>query len=103
MRCSPRVWERRRALSCQEARELIHGYVDGEVDLVRSLEIEEHLRDCHACSHAYKGIRSLRSTLSDSALRFDPPANFERRLRSALRGESAPESRSVILRWPWLV
>ena len=61
MCCSPIVWERRQALSCQETRELIHGYLDGEVDLVKSVEIEDHFRNCHACTQTYKGIRSLRS------------------------------------------
>jgi anti-sigma factor RsiW len=81
---------------------LIHGYVDGELDLVRSMEIEEHLRDCHACTQSYKGIRSLRSVMGDGALRFEPPANFERCLRSTLRRESEPHLRSIFLRWRWV-
>ena len=90
-------------LSCQETRELIHGYLDGEVDLVKSMEIEEHLKDCHACTQTYKGIRSLRSAIGGSALRFDPPANFDRRLRSALRRESEPEPKRMIFRWRWIM
>ena len=90
-------------MSCHETRELIHGYVDGELDLVRSMEIEEHLRDCHACTQSYKGIRSLRSVIGDGALRFDPPANLERRLRSTLRRESEPQRGSIILRWRWVL
>ncbi|HEV2835014.1 MAG TPA: anti-sigma factor [Pyrinomonadaceae bacterium] len=90
-------------MSCHETRELIHGYVDGEVDLVKSMEIEEHLRDCHACTQSYKGIRSLHSVIGDGALRFDPPTNFERRLRSTLRRESEPQRRSIILRWRWVL
>jgi anti-sigma factor RsiW len=103
MSYSPISWERRQALSCQETRELIHGYLDGEVDLVKSMEIEEHLRDCPACMQTYKSIRSLRSALGNSALRFEPPANFEQRLRSTLRQESAPESDPLSLRWRWIV
>ena len=90
-------------MSCQETRELIHGYLDGEVDLVKSREIEEHLRDCHACTQTYKGIRSLRSAIGGSALRFEPPANFDRRLRSALNRENEPEPKRMILRWRWIV
>lgn len=90
-------------MSCQETRELIHGYLDGEVDLVKSMEIEEHLRDCHACTQTHKGIRSLRSAIGGSALRFEPPANFDRRLRSALRRESEPEPKRMILRWRWIM
>jgi anti-sigma factor RsiW len=89
-------------LSCQE-RNLIHGYLDGELDLVKSMEIEEHLKDCQACTQAYKEIRGLRSAVSNSALRFDPPATFEKRLRSALRQDGEPAPRLVILPWRWLV
>ena len=90
-------------MSCQETRELIHGYLDGELDLVRSMEIEEHLKDCHECTQTSQGIRSLRSAIADTALRFGPPANLERRLRSALRRESEPEPKPMILRWRWML
>jgi anti-sigma factor RsiW len=90
-------------LSCKETRELIHGYVDGELELLKSMEIEEHLRDCHDCSETHKGICSLRSAVENSGLRFNPPENFERRLRAALHRESKPEWRPAILRWRWLV
>jgi anti-sigma factor RsiW len=84
-------------------REFIHGYLDGELDLVRSVEIEEHLKDCGACAQTYKNIRSLRLAIGDSTLKFEPPVNFERRLRSALRRESEPEPKGTILRWRWLM
>jgi len=89
-------------LSCQQTHELIHGYLDGELDLVKSIEIEKHLTDCHACSQTYNGMRKLRSTLGDSAVRFEPPANLERRLRSAVRREVEAEPRLATLRWRWL-
>ena len=72
-------------MSCQQTRELIHGYVDGELDLVKSVEIEEHLQDCEGCTQTYEGVRGLRSVVSGNVLRFEPPKGFERRLRSALR------------------
>ena len=90
-------------MSCQETRELIHGYLDDEVDLAKSFEIEEHLRNCDACTQTYKGIRSLRSAIGGDALRFEPPAKFDRGLRSALRRESEPEPKRTILRWRWLI
>jgi anti-sigma factor RsiW len=90
-------------MSCGDTRELIHGYVDGEVDLAKSLEIEAHLKSCHDCSQTYQGIRDLRSALSRGALRFEPPNNLETRLRSALRQESKPDTNSWFLRWRWVM
>ncbi|MGH9968050.1 MAG: anti-sigma factor family protein [Pyrinomonadaceae bacterium] len=34
----------------QLAHKLIHAYLDGELDLVRSLDIESHLHDCQTCA-----------------------------------------------------
>jgi predicted anti-sigma-YlaC factor YlaD len=37
-------------MNCQISRELLDGYLDGELDLVNSLEIEAHLLECQECS-----------------------------------------------------
>ena len=89
-------------MNCQQTRELIDAYVDGELDLVKSLEIEEHLKNCESCAQAYERIRGLRSVLTNNALRFEPPADFERRLRSALRKQDGSSARPSFLRWRWL-
>jgi anti-sigma factor RsiW len=103
MRYSRAAWERGPELSCQQTHELIHGYLDGEVDLVKSLEIEQHLADCSACTQTYKGMRGLQSVLRNDALRFQPSTDFEKRLRSAVRRESKPEHKPALLQWRWLV
>jgi len=82
---------------------LIHGYVDGELDLVKSLEIEEHINACDDCAGSHQAIRTLRSKVGDTALRFEPSPNFEGRLRSMLRRESEPDSRPRMVRWRWIV
>jgi anti-sigma factor RsiW len=90
-------------LNCQEARKLIHPYLDGELDLVRSLEIEAHLKDCQACAQAYNELRSLHSAVSTNALRFEPPATLRNRIRSALRDESGATNRPLRLSWRWMI
>ena len=87
-------------MNCQQTLELIHAYIDGELDLVKSMEIEEHLHDCQACTAAYEKIRGLRAALAGNTLAFELPKNFERRLRSSLREED--ESRPALVRWRWL-
>jgi len=86
-------------LSCQQTHELIHGYLDGELDLVKSLEIEKHLAYCHACNQNYESLRSLQSRVSDNSLRFEPPASLETRLRSSLRREEKPQPMIFPRRW----
>lgn len=90
-------------MRCEETRDLIHGYLDGELDLVKSMEVEKHLEDCDDCARTYQAIRSLRPAIGNSAVRFDPPDTLERRLRSALRREAGTERKSFVVRWRWLV
>jgi len=37
-------------VSCEEYDTLIHGYLDGELDLLNSLRIEAHLPECASCA-----------------------------------------------------
>ena len=86
-------------MSCQETRDLLHGYVDGELDLVRTLHIEQHLRECSACARAYAHQQALRSALRGSSLAFTPPAALQRRVRAAVRRASTAKTRASGWRW----
>jgi len=90
-------------LSCQHTDELIHGHLDGELELVKSLEIERHLSACAVCTKNYERLRRLRTTLGDTTLRYLPSDRLEERLRSALRQESKPERNRTIFQPRWLV
>lgn len=71
-------------MSCQEVQGLIHGYVDGELDLVRSLEIEKHIEICATCSRTHAVQRNLKNTLHSVPLRFNAPASLRNRIQSTL-------------------
>lgn len=79
---------------CREVQELIHGYIDGELDLVRSLEMERHLHECVACAGIAERVRALRSGMSGSLPYFHPPAGFEGRIRAELRAAAPKTSRA---------
>jgi anti-sigma factor RsiW len=82
---------------CQEVQDLFHGYVDGELDLVRTLDIERHLRDCSACAPVHAQLQALRSALRDSVLYFTPLAPLASRVRAAVRRVSTAHTRT----WGW--
>ena len=75
-------------MTCHEAALLIHPYADGELDFTRTLEMENHLRDCQSCALAHQEIRKLRRSLKEPALRYAPPSGLERRLLTAVRHEA---------------
>ncbi|HET7112577.1 MAG TPA: anti-sigma factor [Pyrinomonadaceae bacterium] len=89
-------------MSCDETPDLIHGYLDGELDLVKSMEVEKHLQDCDACTQTHQAIRSVQSAAGHNGVRFDPPANLEKRLRSTLRRKNEPERKSFVVHWRWI-
>ncbi|BDI34386.1 membrane protein [Capsulimonas corticalis] len=76
---------------------LLHPYLDGELDLMTSLQVEEHLRTCASCELAYQNFQVLREGLRDSALYFQPPANLEARVLSPMRRAEAPRRPSFRL------
>jgi anti-sigma factor RsiW len=75
-------------LICPETQTLIHGYIDGELDLTKCLEIEEHLEACPACAQAHAGLQAVRTALHNSSLYSQTPPGLAKRLRSSLRGAS---------------
>jgi anti-sigma factor RsiW len=75
-------------MTCTETIAIIHAFADGELDLIKSIEIEKHLQACSNCAETQKGIETLRARLGDSSLRFTPTAGFETRLRAAIRSEA---------------
>jgi anti-sigma factor RsiW len=89
-------------VGCEEVQELLHGFVDGELDLVRTLHIEQHLRDCSVCGRLHTDQQALRSALRASALHFTPAAALEPRIQAALRRVSKADTRIWRWSWPWL-
>jgi anti-sigma factor RsiW len=77
-------------LNCHEIHALLPGYVDGALDLVRSLEIEDHLHECPTCAREVQGQKALRAALQDPSFYHRPGAHLAQRVRSALRRASRP-------------
>ena len=70
-------------MTCRDVKHLLHPYSDGELDLVRHVEIEAHLAECPACAEQEKHLRSLRATLSSPSLYHRAPAGLRTRVRLA--------------------
>ena len=88
-------------MNCQETKTLLHGYLDRELDLVRSLEFEAHLKSCPACSRSVEAYRSLRSVVADQAPHFEAPKPLATRIRSSIGEEYQPEESRTPSGWGW--
>jgi anti-sigma factor RsiW len=74
---------------CQSNELLLHAYSDGELDLVRSLEIEEHLKTCAGCSQELLSLQTLRKAVRAGNLYSPAPQGLKERLRGMAGGEEA--------------
>lgn len=95
-------------MTCEEARELIHAYADGELELRASLEVERHLGECASCAREYERVAALKSAIREKAP-YDPaPVALRERIsvaaRAALGAEGAlrrtPSRAAFVWRWP---
>jgi anti-sigma factor RsiW len=80
-------------VTCPDVQALLHGYLDGELDLMSVLRLERHLQDCPACGAAYHGLRALQGALRAAPLRWEAPPSLEGRVRSVLRESGRPPLR----------
>jgi anti-sigma factor RsiW len=75
-------------LNCREIQTLIHGHVDGELDLMKSLEIEQHLQECPECAQAHASLQAIRAAIKDGSLYSQAPPDLAMRVRSSVRRAS---------------
>jgi anti-sigma factor RsiW len=88
-------------VECNRARELIDAYVDRELDVSLSTEIEQHIESCTACRALYEGRRALSVQLREPALYAATPEGLRRRIVNAITAE-APSAWSRPARRQWL-
>ena len=88
-------------MNCHETYPLLHAYADGELDLVRSLDVERHLQSCADCTAARHSIESLGSTLRHSDLAYRAPQSLRQRVHGILREAKGEARASGSRQWPW--
>jgi len=84
----------------ENIRELLHAYVDGELDLANARETERHLQSCADCRGTERAIRELHSALTSDASAYRAPAHLRRNVRAALRREAKSSRQNLS---PWLM
>ena len=90
-------------MNCTDIRPMFQAYIDNELDLVRSLDVEHHLRDCANCAAARRSLLALRSALQQEGLSYSAPVSLYhsvRRIAAPSRAEAATSRRGIWL--PWL-
>jgi anti-sigma factor RsiW len=86
-------------VDCRDTQNLLAGYCDGELDLVRTLEVEGHLHACPVCTQMQQNHHALQAALTEPALYFKAPPNLQPRLHRAARAAISDVPRYRVSAW----
>jgi anti-sigma factor RsiW len=83
-------------MNCGESKLLLDAYADGELDLVRHIELEAHLKACPACMRLAEGVAARRTRIRHAVTRY--PASRE--LRGKIGASLRAEAQAAAWQWP---
>jgi len=89
-------------MDCKNAQTLLDGYLDGELDPLGNLEIEDHLHGCAPCSQSYNDRQVIRSGLKTDSFYFKAPTDLRKRIQRSVRQAAKAEAPTPGLSWSWL-
>ena len=88
-------------MRCTDAQTLIESYVDGELDLVHTVEIEQHLGDCSMCAPRHQDVIELRSRIREEVPYFRASPDLQQRVGAVIREKQVKAKRSWVPIWTW--
>jgi anti-sigma factor (TIGR02949 family) len=71
-------------MTCDQARQLLHAYLDGELDLPAALQLEQHLVDCPACTRELEAAQAASSAVSQTAVYHRAPMELRDRVKQSM-------------------
>jgi anti-sigma factor (TIGR02949 family) len=72
-------------VNCEEIRNLMDAYSDGELDPVASQKVEEHLRRCGTCDKAYEIEVAMAHAIRQTVPYYRAPIELRERIRLSLQ------------------
>ncbi len=89
-------------MRCEEVQPLIHSYLDSELDLARSTEIDHHFDICDVCTRMHHGGLELRFAIREEISYFGAPPELAQRVRLMVQEHRPTASKAASLLWEWL-
>lgn len=77
-------------MDCKKAGLMLNAYLDGELDLSASLELEAHLADCANCRAEREALARLRRRLQEGLTRHAAPESLGRRVAQLTATHNPP-------------
>ncbi len=89
-------------MDCNEVKSLIHPYLDGELDVAHTVEVDKHTNNCASCAQLTDRTRAVIAATRTPALRYTAPPVLTERIQAALAPQPLPRSYSHSRRWQTL-
>jgi anti-sigma factor RsiW len=92
-------------MNCQEAMAILPAYSDGELDAVRSAEMEKHCLGCADCAKERDALAALRARIRSEVPYYPAPASLHSRVGAMIAAapdRSRAGSGPARERWRWL-
>jgi len=88
-------------LTCELTQRYVPGYLDGELDLVHTIEMESHLKVCPACEQELESLKALRAAMQRNSLAYAAPEVLRERIQASLRASSRADVQEGRMKWWW--
>jgi len=88
-------------MNCHEIHPLLHAYVDSELDLMPSIEVDRHLKNCASCAAMKRSLESLRANLRNADLAYRAPESLHTRIRESVAAKSEETPHRAARPWVW--
>jgi anti-sigma factor RsiW len=73
-------------MTCKETQFLMDGYLDRELDLMRSIDLERHLHECPECAELHRARVAVRAAMTP--LRYTAPVALKQSVRAKINEAS---------------
>jgi anti-sigma factor RsiW len=70
-------------MNCAESEELIHAFIDGELDAGHAREVEAHVATCRDCADKLETFRAMQAAIAAAELKEKAPAHLRNRIEAA--------------------
>lgn len=90
-------------MTCDQVRQLLHAYLDDELDLPTALQMETHLPDCPNCQKELEAAQVVRTAVAQPAVYYPASSILRDRLTQAIRSHVAQiePSSAITFSSPW--
>lgn len=90
---------------CESTQRFVPSYMDGELDLVRTIEMESHLKYCTVCAGELESQQALRAAMvrRRMLISYAAPAVLRDRIRLSVRTSKRPGVQESRTKWPSLL